>query len=207
MSLQTISSICALYPSLVMTKMNMGDKEPSDIEKVIAEFMAKMKPVTPEMLTAARSAKKKKTDKKAEEAKQKRYKRIEKLKGSKILDGVAVSPGIVAGIVRNVRQHLPELMTRIQAGEVVVGERFTAEHYSYFKIAAAFVTDSGGANSSTAIMARGFGVPAVTGTVEATLVLKDGQKVVVDGSEGAIYAYKEKAAPKHSEHRGNQSHQ
>ena len=28
----------------------MEDKKPSDIEKAIAEFMAKMKPVTPEMM-------------------------------------------------------------------------------------------------------------------------------------------------------------
>jgi len=28
----------------------MEDKEPSDIEKVIAEFVGKMKPVTPEMM-------------------------------------------------------------------------------------------------------------------------------------------------------------
>ena len=50
MSLQTISIIRALYPSLVMRKVNMEDKEPSEIEKAIAEFEAKMKPVTPKMI-------------------------------------------------------------------------------------------------------------------------------------------------------------
>jgi len=33
-----------------MRKVNMEDKEPSDIEKAIAEFEAKLKPVTPEMM-------------------------------------------------------------------------------------------------------------------------------------------------------------
>ena len=129
---------------------------------------------------------------------------ISALSGTHIrIQGIAASPGLAVGVAKNVYQHLPELMARIQADEVVVGQRFRAEHYTYFKIAAAFVADSGGVNSSTAIMARESGVPAVTGTVEATSVLKDGQKVVVDGSEGAVYAYKEKATPKHSEHRGS----
>ena len=182
--------------------------ENNRIEKVIADFLAKLKPVTeltPEEVAAAKA---RWAQKKAEEAaKRAKWPEIEECKGEKILQGIAASPGLAAGIVRNVRQHLPELMVRIQASEVVVGERFTAEHYSYFKIAVAFVADSGGVNSSTGIMARESGVPAVTGTVEATSVLKDGQKVVVDGSEGAVYAYKGKSAPKHSAHQGNQSDQ
>ncbi len=176
----------------------------TDIEKVIAEFMAKLKPVseyTPEERAAAKAKWEKDEAEKA--ARKAKWPEIEECKGEKLLQGIAASPGLAAGITRNVRQHLPELMARIQAGEIVVGERFTPEHYRYFKIAAAFVTDSGGLNSSTAVMAKGSGVPAVTGTIEATSVLKDGQKVVVDGSEGVVYAYKEKTAPKHSEHQGN----
>ncbi len=163
----------------------------TDIQKLIAEFEAKMKPVTPEMLAAAKSVKKKKTDKKAEEAKQKRYKRLEKLKGSKILDGVAASPGMVAGMVRNVHERDSLLMAQIKTGEVLVAETLTAHDLPYMEKASAFVLDSSGAVGSVAIVAKGMGKPAVTGTLEATSVLKDGQKVVVDGSEGAVYECRE----------------
>ncbi len=163
----------------------------TDIQKLIAEFEAKMKPVTPEMLAAAKSVKKKKTDKKAEEAKQKRYKRLEKLKGSKILDGVAASPGMVFGMVRNVHERGSLLMAQIKTGEVLVAETLTAYDLPYMEKSSAFVLDSSGAVGSVAIVAKGMGKPAVTATVEATSVLKDGQKVVVDGTEGAVYECRE----------------
>jgi len=46
-------------------------------------------------------------------------------------------------------------------------------------------------------MTRTYGLPAVTGTTKGTSILKDGQKVVVDGAEGAVYTYKDKAADEH----------
>ena len=68
---------------------------------------------------------------------------------------------------------------------------FRKGHYKYFQIAGAFVTDLDGRESDTGFLARLFGIPAVGKTLEATSVLRDGQKVVVDGTEGAVYAYKE----------------
>ena len=206
-----------------MRKVNMEDKEPSDIEKVIAEFMAKLKPVsaediamakgeyvgTPEEVAAAKAnwAKKKADEAAKQVSKQAKWAEIEEFKGKKILEGIAASPGLAVGKVRNVHEEVHELMVKIKPGEVIVGHRLTVEHDAYLKKAAAFVTNTGGKNSSLASCARGYGKPAVTGTIEATSVLKDGQKVVVDGSEGAVYAYKEITAPKYSEHQGNWSDQ
>lgn len=50
----------------------------------------------------------------------------------------------------------------------------------------ALVTDAGGVLSHSAIVAREFGIPAVVGATEATSVLKDGQRVRVDGSRGRV---------------------
>ncbi len=187
MSLQTISSNYALYPSLVMRKVNMEDKKPSEIDRVITDFLAKLVPITPRELSPAQLAEKKALQVAVEEANQKRYKRMEKLKGSKILDGVAASPGMVAGMVRNVHERDSLLMAQIKTGEVLVAETLTAYDLPYMEKASAFVLDSSGAVGSVAIVAKGMGKPAVTGTLEATSVLKDGQEVVVDGSEGAVY--------------------
>lgn len=168
----------------------MGREQDGEIQKAIAEFEAKLKPVTPEMIAAAGLAKKK-GRKKAQKAKLENLKKIEKLKGEKILEGVPASPGIVVGTVRNVHERDRELMAQIKAGEVLVSDRLTPFDIPYMEAASAFITDSGGVTSSTAIVAKEWDVPAVTGTVEGTQVLKDGQKVVVDGTEGTVYAYKE----------------
>jgi pyruvate,water dikinase len=50
----------------------------------------------------------------------------------------------------------------------------------------AVVTDAGGMLSHPAIIAREHGIPAVVGTGDATKVLKDGQRVTVDGTRGIV---------------------
>jgi phosphotransferase system enzyme I (PtsI) len=50
----------------------------------------------------------------------------------------------------------------------------------------AFVTDTGGRTSHTAIMARSLEIPAVVGTHEATAHVRSGDRVVLDGVEGLL---------------------
>lgn len=49
------------------------------------------------------------------------------------------------------------------------------------------VTDSGGILSHPAIIAREYGVPAVVATGNATALLRDGERVTVDGNAGAVH--------------------
>jgi len=49
-----------------------------------------------------------------------------------------------------------------------------------------FVTDAGGKTSHSAIMAKSLGIPAVVGARTATLFIKDGDTVIVDGNEGLV---------------------
>jgi pyruvate,water dikinase len=55
-----------------------------------------------------------------------------------------------------------------------------------FGQAGAIVTDAGGVLSHSAIIAREHGIPAVLGTGDATRRLKNGQTVVVDGTNGVV---------------------
>jgi pyruvate,water dikinase len=48
------------------------------------------------------------------------------------------------------------------------------------------VTDIGAPLSHAAIVARELGIPAVVGTGNATMRLKTGDKVLVDGSQGLV---------------------
>jgi phosphoenolpyruvate synthase/pyruvate phosphate dikinase len=108
---------------------------------------------------------------------------------------VAASPGVAAGVVRNVQDRAPELMAQIRSGEVLVAPTLMVYDYSYMEKASAFVLNLGGSARGIDFVtkvARKTGRPAVVATGEATSVLKDGQNVVVDGDEGAVYAYKAK---------------
>lgn len=109
-------------------------------------------------------------------------------RGKEILRGVGASKGEVVATCRVVNGDEIKKEELVE-GEVMVSDRTTPDDILYMKKAAAFVTNTGGKLSHTAIVAREMGVPAVTGTVEGTSVLKTGQKVVIDGLEGAIYEY------------------
>jgi pyruvate,water dikinase len=101
-----------------------------------------------------------------------------------ILTGVAASPGSYVGICR-VINHRGEIDT-IQPGEIMVIQRTDPPDLPYMKRAGAFITNSGGRTTHAAMVARELGKPAVCGTIEATLVLKTGQRVLVDGTTGLI---------------------
>lgn len=104
-------------------------------------------------------------------------------KGKEILRGVGGPPGVVVATVRVVNKS-EEKMANVKHGEVLVAEKFAPRHNIYMEKAVAFITDVGGVTAHVLIKARGMGVPGVAGTVEATSVLKDGQRVVVDGLIG-----------------------
>ena len=55
------------------------------------------------------------------------------------------------------------------------------------KRAVAILTDEGGRTSHAAIVSRELGLPAVVGSVHATKILKNGEIITVDGSDGKVY--------------------
>jgi phosphoenolpyruvate-protein phosphotransferase (PTS system enzyme I) len=62
---------------------------------------------------------------------------------------------------------------------------------------AAFVTESGGPLSHTAILARSLGIPAVVGAHHARRYVRDQELLIVDGSHGVVLAAPDEAALKH----------
>ncbi|MDP8260982.1 MAG: phosphoenolpyruvate--protein phosphotransferase [Candidatus Kappaea frigidicola] len=56
----------------------------------------------------------------------------------------------------------------------------------------AFVTDIGGRTSHTAIMARSLEIPAVIGIETATKDIRNGDIIIVDGSDGLVYVNPDK---------------
>lgn len=100
------------------------------------------------------------------------------------LKGIATSPGAVRGRARIVRgEHQFE---RLQPGEILVCPYTNPAWTPLFATAAAIVTETGGAASHAAIIAREYGIPAVMSVPEATRVLADGTEIVVDGNRGTV---------------------
>ncbi len=75
---------------------------------------------------------------------------------------------------------------RLGQGDVLVCPATMPAWTPLFATASAVVTDQGGVLSHTAIVAREYGVPAVVGTKVATVLIRNGQTVTVDGDEGTV---------------------
>lgn len=101
-----------------------------------------------------------------------------------VLRGVAASPGRGRGPVRIVSG--PADFERFQRGDVLVCRSTTVSWVPLFNMAAGIVADVGGALSHAALVAREFGIPAVTGTGTALELLIDGEQVEVDGTAGTV---------------------
>jgi pyruvate,water dikinase len=100
------------------------------------------------------------------------------------LVGVSGSPGRYTGTVRIIRDESE--FSQLAHGDVLVCPITTPTWSVLFGQAGAIVTDAGGVLSHSAIIAREHGIPAVLGTGDATRRLKNGQTVVVDGTNGVV---------------------
>lgn len=100
------------------------------------------------------------------------------------LRGVGASSGVVRGKARIVRDE--HEFGRLKAGEILVCRYTNPAWTPLFTLAAGVVTETGGAVSHAAIVAREYGIPAVLGAPGATERIADGQEILVDGTEGRV---------------------
>ncbi len=108
-----------------------------------------------------------------------------KVEGEIILTGLAASPGIASGKIKIVRD-LSDL-EKIKIGDILVTRMTNPDMVVSMQKSAAIVTDEGGLTAHAAIVSREMGIPAVVGTREATIKLKEGEIITVDGTSGKIY--------------------
>ena len=101
-----------------------------------------------------------------------------------VIRGLGASSGAREGIARRVAG--PSDFDRIQQGDVLVTEATTEAFNILLPLLSAIVTDTGGALSHAAIVAREYGIPGVVGTRDATAQIADGTRVLVDGDAGTV---------------------
>ncbi len=110
--------------------------------------------------------------------------------------GVAASPGAARGAI--VFSAKAAVAAAAEGRDVILVRPFTeADDVAGFHAAKGILTSEGGKASHAALVARGMGVPAVTGadiTVDAregelridAQVMHEGDQIAIDGSEGAV---------------------
>ncbi len=103
---------------------------------------------------------------------------------SPVIKGFPGAAGIVVGTVRRIDR--PEDGSQLQMGDVLVTATTNIGWTSLFPRLSAIVTDVGAPLSHAAIVAREMGIPAVVGCGNATMLLKTGDRVKVDGSTGMV---------------------
>ncbi|MDF1487166.1 PEP/pyruvate-binding domain-containing protein [Tessaracoccus caeni] len=98
--------------------------------------------------------------------------------------GTPGSHGTATGTTRVVLG--PSSFHRITPGDVLVCPYTDPAWTPLFRVVSAIVTETGGALSHAAIVAREHGIPAVLGVVDATTQIPDGARVTVDGTAGTV---------------------
>jgi len=101
------------------------------------------------------------------------------------LYGAASAPGVVEGVARVIMTE--DKLAEIQPGEILVAPATSAPWTPAFEIIKGVITDGGGALCHAVIVAREYGIPAITGCLEATKKIKTGDRVKVDGDLGVVY--------------------
>jgi pyruvate,water dikinase len=100
------------------------------------------------------------------------------------LIGQPAAPGFAAGAVRVIRG--PQDLGAFCAGEVLVCDAIQPMMTHVVPLAAAVVERRGGMLIHGAIIARELGIACVNGVPEAAALLKNGQRVTVDGHLGIV---------------------
>jgi len=105
-----------------------------------------------------------------------------KSKRAPVLTGIAVGDKIGVGKAR----VIPDVskISEFKEGEVLVTTMTDPDWVPVMRIASAIVTDEGGKTCHAAIVAREFGIPTIVGTRNATKMIKNGQEITVDCTQG-----------------------
>ncbi|MEI6948950.1 phosphoenolpyruvate synthase [Paraflavisolibacter sp. H34] len=99
------------------------------------------------------------------------------------LPGLPVSAGTIEGRAR-VLLHMED--AHLEAGDILVTAFTDPSWTPLFVSIKGLVTEVGGLMTHGAVIAREYGLPAVVGVEGATKLIKDGQRIRVNGTEGYV---------------------
>ncbi len=103
-----------------------------------------------------------------------------------LVTGLAAHGGSAEGCVRVVRGASDQ--NAFREGDILVAGTTEPSMVIMMNKAAAIVTDKGGMTCHAAIIARELGIPCIVATKTGTTILKNGMRVIVDGTRGEVRA-------------------
>jgi pyruvate,water dikinase len=106
-----------------------------------------------------------------------------------ILKGIIASKGKVEGEVFVVSSN--DDLKLFKPGSILVTKITTPLFVPAMARSIGVITDIGGLTSHPAIISRELGIPCLVGAVNATQILKTGQKIILDALTGEVYADKD----------------
>jgi pyruvate,water dikinase len=98
--------------------------------------------------------------------------------------GLPVSAGVIEGRARVILSM--EAAAGLEAGDILVTAFTDPSWTPLFVSIKGLVTEVGGLMTHGAVIAREYGLPAVVGVEKATQLIKDGQMIRVNGTEGYV---------------------
>ena len=108
--------------------------------------------------------------------------RLKSTSVANLVSGLAVGRKIGQGRARVIFDI--EKINQFKKGEVLVTGMTNPDWEPIMKKSSAIVTDSGGRTCHASIVARELGIPAIVGTAVGTKLIKNGQPITVDCSQG-----------------------
>jgi pyruvate,water dikinase len=97
--------------------------------------------------------------------------------------GIPVSAGIIEGRARVI---LDMNDANLEPGDILVTAFTDPSWTALFVAIAGLVTEVGGVMTHGAVIAREYGLPAVVGVDQATRLIKNGQRIRVNGTDGYV---------------------
>ncbi len=99
------------------------------------------------------------------------------------LSGVPVSSGVVEGRARVI---LSMNDAKVEDGDILVTQFTDPSWTPLFVTIKGLITEVGGFTTHGAVITREYGLPGVVGIENATKIIKDGQKIRLNGTEGYV---------------------
>ncbi len=99
------------------------------------------------------------------------------------LSGIPVSSGIVEGRARVI---LSMNDAKVEDGDILVTQFTDPSWTPLFVTIRGLITEVGGFTTHGAVITREYGLPGVVGIENATKIIKDGQKIRLNGTEGYV---------------------
>ncbi|MEG6586383.1 phosphoenolpyruvate synthase [Dendrosporobacter sp. 1207_IL3150] len=104
-----------------------------------------------------------------------------------IPEGALVGSPVSVGLVEGRARVITNLANaRLNKGEILVAPFTDPGWTPLFPLAGGLVTEAGGLMTHGAVVAREYGIPAVVGVDGATVKIKDGEMIRIDGRKGYV---------------------